>query len=92
MEPILDEPMINTIRLCGEVRTPKPPSEDAYESMLRIRRAYEADRPLYPYNGINDLLRFTVECNAKPTTLKMYRDLDYFGDEQWWAFSEEQLQ
>ncbi|TGJ86869.1 hypothetical protein E0Z10_g1907 [Xylaria hypoxylon] len=90
MEPIRDESIIST-RSSSEVRTFTFPSEDAYKLVLRIRQAYEADRPLYSPTDINKLLRFAEEYKTDPTTLGTHIAPDFFGCEQCWVFSQEQL-
>ncbi|KAI1297995.1 hypothetical protein F5Y03DRAFT_368921 [Xylaria venustula] len=60
--------------------------------MLVIRRAYEADRPLYPYNDIAGLKRFVNDYNTESAFPGAYQGLDYLGNVQWWEFSKEQLQ
>ncbi|KAI1422318.1 hypothetical protein F5Y12DRAFT_763554 [Xylaria sp. FL1777] len=68
------------------------PTDNAYKVMLGIRRAYEAGRPLYPSNDIEDLSRFINEYNANPTASNTYPALDYIGNQQCWEFSQDQLQ
>ncbi|KAI0970587.1 hypothetical protein F4678DRAFT_479983 [Xylaria arbuscula] len=91
MEPTLDP---STVTSLSHSETPmhKSSPEGAYELMLAIRRAYEADRPLYPSHDIARLKRFVNDYNAEFSSLNSYQALDYLGNEQWWEFSEEQLQ
>ncbi|KAK5624959.1 hypothetical protein RRF57_000675 [Xylaria bambusicola] len=63
-----------------------------HDFLLRLRQAYESDRPLYPLNHIKELLDFAAFYNSLPYGLDpSYIGLDYFGDEKCWTFSESAL-
>ncbi|KAI1359287.1 hypothetical protein F5Y08DRAFT_85417 [Xylaria arbuscula] len=65
---------------------------EAQGLILGIRQAYESGRPLYPINDVNELLQFAAQYRSNPNAdSTSYRGPDFFGHEQWWTFSEDQL-
>lgn len=68
-------------------------ASDTNALMLRIRQAYESGQPLYPVQDVNQLLQFAAHHHANSNAVnRSYLGLDYFGHEQLWTFSKDQLQ